>query len=99
MARSKKPSEARVRTKAGTGSTTAASQIAENSVIRQGATQYSDQPGTQQRFASSWADTLHQRIVTQLPGISGFGMKGTGLIAVVVVGVVVLAGLALKYLH
>jgi hypothetical protein len=76
----------------------ASQQVVEGSRIREGIAQSSDQAGTHQRVASSSAKRLDQNIATKLSEISAFGVRGRGLMAVIVAGVIVVVFLALKYL-
>jgi hypothetical protein len=74
-------------------------QIVENSRVGKQALQSSDQPGTRQRFLSSSAKTLRQTIAVKQAEFSGFGVRGSGLAAVLVAGGVVVVWLAFKYLR
>jgi hypothetical protein len=57
----------------------------------------SDQAETQQRFSSSSARALKLTIAGKISEFSGFGVRGSGLVAVLVAGGVVVVWLALKY--
>jgi hypothetical protein len=74
-------------------------QEVEGSKFTDGITQKSDQERTQQRVASSSGKKLDQTITSKLTELSAFGVRGRGLVAVLAACVVVLAYLALKYLH
>jgi hypothetical protein len=74
-------------------------QIVEGTVIGRKLTQSSDQERTQQRVAFSSANDLAQKINAKKDELSAFGVRGKGLVAVVIAGVIVLALLLLKYLY
>jgi hypothetical protein len=81
------------------GASNAPAQIIKNAWIDEKATMSSDQPGTQQQFLSSSARTVQQTIGVKRSEFSGFGIRASGLAGVIVAGVLVVAWLALKYLH
>ncbi len=99
MAGAKTSANSADKTKAKAAPRGGAEQIVEGSMIRGGISQLSDQPGTKQRMTFSSAERLKQRLATKAPELSFGRLKGSGVVAVVVAGVVILVLLGLKYLH